>query len=236
MKKKIIIIILLGILSLYMIMVAIGFYSTETDKKPVVKEKLESKDYDYLFDFYFTSDPKIENRAYIGSSDAPITIIAYIDLQSDVSQEFISDIFPDLKKDYIDTGIARYYHKNFITIEDYQQKNERFIYAKYLICFIDQEKDYYRFYLDLFNVSNPDEILDLAENYNISDVGIKECVKKEEFIEIIEDISEVENAGMSLNPRFYIGLFGKDNIIIEGIPSYRKFIRSIKDNQILLGD
>ncbi|RMF11656.1 MAG: DsbA family protein [Alphaproteobacteria bacterium] len=50
----------------------------------------------------------------IGSPDAPITLIEYASLTCPHCAHFESEIFPELKRDYIDTGKVRYVFRNFI--------------------------------------------------------------------------------------------------------------------------
>ncbi len=236
MKRSWQIAVLAGAIFIIMIAVVVGFLTTEVGKKPIVAEKLQNRDYGYLYTFYATSDQSIDNRPYFGSPDAPITIIAYVDLDSDASRTFMRDIFPQLKKDYIDNGLVRYYPKFFLTVQDLEQKNERFIYVQYISCFLNQSKDYYGLYLGMFNLTGAGDLPALAERFNISFDDAKSCADNARFGYITEDMSEVENSGMSLNPRLYIGIEGKGNTIIDGIPPYRKLTRTIKEQQILLGE
>src|ERR1035438_1202213 len=48
----------------------------------------------------------------LGSKDAPLTIVEYTDYQCAYCQRFHVDTFPDLKKKYVDTGIARFYSRD----------------------------------------------------------------------------------------------------------------------------
>ena len=52
-------------------------------------------------------------RIIIGNKDAKITIIAYESLTCSHCADFHIDVFPELKKDYIDTGIANIEFRHF---------------------------------------------------------------------------------------------------------------------------
>jgi protein-disulfide isomerase len=49
----------------------------------------------------------------LGKADAPVTIIEFSDFQCPFCGKFFSETFPDLKKNYIDTGKAKLVYKDF---------------------------------------------------------------------------------------------------------------------------
>ena len=53
------------------------------------------------------------NRIVAGNKDAKITIIAYESLTCSHCADFHKDIYPQLKKDYIDTGLAKIEFRHF---------------------------------------------------------------------------------------------------------------------------
>ena len=53
------------------------------------------------------------NRIVVGNKDAKITIIAYESLTCSHCADFHKDIYPQLKKDYIDTGLAKIEFRHF---------------------------------------------------------------------------------------------------------------------------
>ena len=53
------------------------------------------------------------NRIIAGNKDAKITIIAYESLTCSHCADFHRDIYPQLKKDYIDTGLAKIEFRHF---------------------------------------------------------------------------------------------------------------------------
>ena len=53
------------------------------------------------------------NRIVDGNKDAKITIIAYESLTCSHCADFHKDIYPQLKKDYIDTGLAKIEFRHF---------------------------------------------------------------------------------------------------------------------------
>ena len=53
------------------------------------------------------------NRIKVGNEDAKITIIAYESLTCSHCADFHKDVYPDLKRDYIDTGLAKIEFRHF---------------------------------------------------------------------------------------------------------------------------
>ena len=53
------------------------------------------------------------NRIVAGNKDAKVTIIAYESLTCSHCADFHRDIYPQLKKDYIDTGLAKIEFRHF---------------------------------------------------------------------------------------------------------------------------
>jgi hypothetical protein len=97
MKRKYLYLIIFLIL-LYIAGIASGFYKTEYQKKPVVKEKIDSQDVEYLYRFYFTSNPNIENRPYYGSDDADLILIVYTNIHSESARFFYESLYPSIEK------------------------------------------------------------------------------------------------------------------------------------------
>ena len=52
-------------------------------------------------------------RIVVGSKDAKITIIAFESLTCSHCANFHKDVFPQLKKDYLDTGLAKIEFRHF---------------------------------------------------------------------------------------------------------------------------
>jgi hypothetical protein len=213
------------------------FYFDELHETPIVEEKMRSADYGYLYNFYALSRPNTEGRGFYGSENASISIIAYLDFESPESKGFVEELLPQLKKEYITTGKAKLFQKNYITIKDIEEKSSRYIYAATLVCVESISKEsQYPFYFDLFSISSANEIPALLQKYGIPQDLYQDCLSKRNDSKLLEDASEVEAFGMQgSNQRFYIGL-GQDYSSLDGIPSYDRFKRELRASQIMLGD
>ena len=49
-----------------------------------------------------------ENRPVLGAQDAPVTVVEFTDYQCPFCRRFVESTFPDLKRDFIDTGKVRW--------------------------------------------------------------------------------------------------------------------------------
>jgi hypothetical protein len=221
----------------YIYFTSVSSYSVMKEKNPLLSEKVNKRDFGYLSSFYLQGKPFIADRTFYGSSKATLTMIAYLDLTSNESRRFMADIFSQIDKEFIGTGKLKYYHKNYITYDDIKNKSERFIYAAILSCVNDIKKEYYyRVYFDLLKNAPPKQVYDAVKNYGISENEFIGCMNNSSFDDITQDAIETDNFGNGIGQRFYIGIKGTGNNIIDGIPSYTIFRRTIRDYQIRVGD
>ena len=213
-------------------------YHKEYSNNPIIKQNISTLNTGYIYDFYVSANPNINGREYYGNKNASITITSFMDIDSEASRYFIKEIFPKIEQDYINTGEARIYFKNYITAQDFQDQNNRFLYAQALSCTEHSKKEsYYQFYFDLFSINGTKELKNLVNKHNTDHGSFDACIKRQDYKNIIIDMSETENFGISgITPRFYIGLDGRDNTVIEGVPTYTKFKRTIKEYEVTLGE
>ena len=213
-------------------------YKKEYSDNDLIKGKLASMDAKYLYDYYITSTPSIEGRHYYGSQNASVTIIAFLDASSKSSKEFVFNILPMVEKEFIATGKARLYIKHSLSKQDIVEKSDEFKYALYATCVgeINGEK-YHPFYFGMFNLSGAEELLLLAERHGISKKSMDTCMKEADIPEAKIDAYEANKFGISgIKPVIYIGLNGRANTILYGIPSYKKFKQALTGQLYSIGE
>jgi hypothetical protein len=233
-NKLLVISIILFFIFGYIVALSVVSFKQLEEKTPFVKEKIDSGEFAYAYNFYLNENPSIASRPAYGNPNASVTMLAFLDIDSETSKKFIMDIFPKLKQDFIDTGKIKYYHKNYITSEDYKVKNNRYIYATTLSCIkMLKEDSYYDVYFELFK--NSSNISSVVSKYNVSVDNFTYCLQNNEFDEIKEDMSEVENFGIPFGQKFYIGYTANYNTGLDGIPSYTTFRRTINEYQMRIG-
>jgi len=221
----------------YIVMIAMGFYSTEFDKKPVVQDKIKDNDIGYLYDFYVSGTPDINERPFIGKKDAAITLVAYMDNQGESSRYFINEIFPTLKTEYMDEGKVRFYYKPFIIADDISKKTDRFIYAMSLDCIIEINPEaYFSYASELFKATSKKDIIDIASKNGLNVTELQECMAADPNRFLLEDLSEINNFGLTgITPVFYVGIEDTNTKILDGVPSIDKFRKTIKQLEFAIG-
>lgn len=235
-NKLVLVITLLGSLA-FVSLIIFGFYQKEYAGNDLVNEKIINFDAGYFYDFYISSKPSILNRSYYGNGSAGIAIIAFLAPNSETSKEFIANIFPQIDKEFIKTGKAKFYAKYYATPADIAEGTDKFKYALGLLCAGSiKEQAFYPLYFDTFKM-NTNNMSKLAQNYNIPKHEFEDCLTDRNIKEIIMDAAEIDNFGIDgASPRFYIGLNGESNTIIDGVPRYNKFRQTIRQYEFILGE
>src|SRR3989338_138732 len=222
-----------------MLIIAAGavFYKIRYEPNPLFKESglLQSQKF-YDLSIYF--NPDINSANYYGSEDAGVTIIAFLDMHSDSSKYFMKEIFPKIKQEYIDSGNAKYYNKSYITMGSINKKDADFEYSIALECIKKTSAEkYYDAYFGIFS-SPAGDIRETLINHNIFMDKYQDCLGEEDTLnELYKNAIEIENLGIvGIGQRFYIGIAGSDNTVLDGIPSYAKFNRTIRQYEMQLGN
>jgi len=195
-------------------------YKRELQNNPSLKEN--SLDFSTVYGFYTANKPSIGELPFYGDSKAGVTLIAYLDLNSTSSSLFMSEFFPQVKRDFIDTGKLRYYQKYYVTREDYLANTDRFINTKMLYCIMKLNKSaYFNINLGFFNGTE-------YAGYGISESQLKKCMEGPEPQELMNNIMEVQKLGiLGKKQRLYLGIDNTNNLIIDGIPTYSQFRKSL---------
>ncbi|MFH1174208.1 MAG: thioredoxin domain-containing protein [archaeon] len=236
MKKRTIFILITIVIAVFIVSGLLGYLNMRDEKTNFVRQKLQTGDTTYLYNFYISGRPNLDNRLYFGSPNASITFITYMDVHTPAAKYFMDTTFPNLTQDYIYTNQMRFYHKQYLTIDDYQQKTDTFIYANALACMqLYNKNKYYDFYFALFNTTK-ENIPALASTFNVSGIVFNNCLYGKTFDSVREDMMEVDNFGMTgVTPRIYVGIEGRQLTQVSGIPSYTRLKQIIRQYQIQLG-
>ncbi len=227
MNKKFTIWIAATIITIFIILSFVSFVSNEEARKPVLKDK--TQDYNYLYNLYINGNPSLSERQYLGFENTSITITTYVDLTDETTKNFIRNIFPKIKEEYINTGKVRFYAKHHLTADDISEKSETYTYAQTLACVNKlQPQSYFELF---FSIVNNEKFV-----ANISNEVLRKCINEAPMKELLEDASEVETLGISwIKPSIYIGIQGSGNTPISGTDNYERIKRVIKNKEIQLG-
>ena len=169
--------------------------------------------------------------AMLGSKEAPLTIVEFTDYQCPFCQRFHTTAFPDLKKNYIDTGKVRFYSRDLPL--DFHSNAMRA--AEAARCASDQGQ-----FWQLRDVmgANPNQLdldslvadaADLKMNVNT----FRACVESEKYKNAVQtDVLEAMKIGASGTPTFVVGKStpdGVDGDLVVGAQPYAMFELKLKD-------
>lgn len=103
-------------------------------------------------DISFEKQPPIEGQPILGSSDAPVTVVEFGDFKCPACKAWGETIFPQLTKDYIDSGVVKF---SFINVLFHGEESKLGSVAAESI-FKQAPNRYWDFHNELFK-EQPDE-------------------------------------------------------------------------------
>jgi len=166
------------------------------------------------------NDP-IDDDAILGNKNAPVTLVEFSDYQCSFCVRFWQQTFPEIKKNYIDTGKVRFVYRDFpLAFHEGAQ-----IAAEAAECAREQKGDeaYFRMHDGIFSNSAYDEtsLINLATTLGYD---IKECLSLGTFTEEVQkDLSDGQALGIQGTPGFILN--GK---LISGAQPYSVFKEAIE--------
>jgi protein-disulfide isomerase len=166
----------------------------------------------------------------LGVKTAPITIVEYTDYQCPFCQRFHVTTFAELKKNYIDTGKARFFSKDMPL--DFHPNAMRA--AQAARCANEQGK-----YWQLRDVmgANPnnldlESILRFAGELKMDADALRACVTSDKYKSIVQnDMVEAMKIGATGTPTFVVGRTtaeGVDGELMVGALPYQMFDEKLK--------
>jgi protein-disulfide isomerase len=166
----------------------------------------------------------------MGSKNAPLTIVEYTDYQCPFCQRFHVASFPDIKKNYIDTGKARFFSKDLPL--DFHANAMRAAQAGR--CAGEQNK-----FWELRDVMamNPDKldldhILGFSDNLKMDSKALRGCVESGKYKDAVQtDVLEAMKIGANGTPAFIIGKSvenGVEGELMVGALPYPSFDEKLK--------
>jgi protein-disulfide isomerase len=170
----------------------------------------------------------------LGQSSAPITLIEFADAQCPFCQRWQTEVFPSIKKNYIDTGKVKFVYRDFPL--DFHPAALPFALA--MECAHEQGNAQGWFFHDLVFTESVDsqtfsnvDIKKLAANVKtLNQSKFGQCLDTQKYLqEIKKDIADAKASGISGTPGFWIlGPNGKSQKI-SGAQPYSKFQKVIDE-------
>jgi protein-disulfide isomerase len=169
----------------------------------------------------------------LGDKNAPITIVEYTDYQCPFCQRFHLSAYPEIKKQYIDTGKVRFFSKDLPL--DFHPNAMRA--AQAARCAAEQGK-----FWEIRDTmgANPDKldmghIMGFAADLKLDTQKFQECVSSDKYKEKVQaDVAEAMRVGANGTPAFVVGKStgnGVDGELVVGAMPFAMFDEKIKQVQ-----
>lgn len=151
------------------------------------------------------ADVSIDDDPFLGEKGAPITVIEFSDYQCPFCARFAAETFPNLKKEYVDSGKVKYVFRDFpLPFHQYAQKA-----AEAASCAGEQGK-YWEMHDKLFQNQAALQVADLevaAKELPVDMNTFISCLDHGTYeSEIGKDIQDGSKAGVKGTPSFFVGL------------------------------
>ena len=181
-----------------------------------------------------TTELLLQGEPAMGSNDAPLTIVEFSDFECSYCRRFHDQVLPSLKRDYIDTGLVRFIHKD-LPLPFHRQARPAAAAAR---CAAEQNR-YWDLYGALFDQQTCLEckgVIGIAEAINLDTSDLQACMQKGATQRIIKaNLSEAELHNIRATPTFIIGPSRSDEKhhgdIIEGALPWPQF-KDLIDQQL----
>lgn len=150
----------------------------------------------------------VSGKPSLGSPDAPVTMVEFSDYQCPFCKRYISQVFPTIKKDYIDTGKLRYVFRDFpiATLHPRAMKAHEAAH-----CAGEQNR-YWEMHDILFEKSKDFSVPALeryAKEVGLNGDQFNDCLQTGRYASKVEkEISDGRKVGVSGTPSFVIGPSG----------------------------
>jgi protein-disulfide isomerase len=179
----------------------------------------------------------LDDDPVLGDKNAPVTVVEFSDYECPFCKRHFTDTYPDLKKDYIDTGKVKLVFRDLpLPFHDPMATKE----AMAANCAREQggDESYYKYHDELFErtASNGNGLTDaniqeIAADLGLNTANFKVCTDSERHKdEVTKDIQDAEKSGATGTPTFIIGKSAGDQIEgtkLVGAQPYAKFQSAI---------
>ncbi len=158
---------------------------------------------------------------FMGSPDAPVTMIEYSDFQCPYCGRFVSETFPQIEQNYIDTGEAKLIFKQFpLPFHSNAQSA-----AEAAECAGEQGK-FWEMHDKLFGNQaslGRDSYIAWAGQLGLNVAAFQDCIDSSRYsAQIAADMQDGQSAGVSGTPSFVI-----NGALVVGAQPYSVFQQAI---------
>ena len=178
-----------------------------------------------------TSPLLLQGEPVLGDPNAPLTIVEFSDFECSYCRRFHKQVMPQLKRDYIDTGLVRFVHKD-LPLPFHPHALPAAAAAR---CAGEQNR-YWELYSSLFDQQNClgcKGVLAIAAEAELNTSKLQACMKRESTLALINaNRSEASLHNIGATPTFVIGPTQSDGSlegeVIEGALPWASFQSTIE--------
>ena len=181
-----------------------------------------------------TTELLLRGEPAMGSNDAPLTIVEFSDFECSYCRRFHDQVLPSLQRDYIDTGLVRFIHKD-LPLPFHRQAKPAAAAAR---CAAQQNRyrDLYGALFDQQTCLECKGVIRIAEDINLDISGLQTCMQQDSTETLIKaNLSEAELHNIRATPTFIIGPSRNDEKhhgeIVEGALPWPQF-KALIDQQL----
>jgi protein-disulfide isomerase len=162
-----------------------------------------------------------DDDPFLGSSEAPVTIVVFSDFQCPYCQSFAQESFPLIKKEYLETGKAKFVFRDFpLAFHEYAQKA-----AEAAECAQEQGK-FWEYHDKIFENQRALEIANLkqhAQDLGLNQAAFENCLDSGQMAqEVKKDFEEGSRYGVEGTPAFFVN--GTPLVGAQPFPVFQKVI------------
>jgi protein-disulfide isomerase len=137
-------------------------------------------------DITFDKQPPIEGQPVLGQQDAPVTVVEFGDFKCPACKAWGENIFPQLVKDYVDTGKVKFAYINVLFHGQESVLGSLAAEAVYK----QSPESYWKFHKELFKAQPPMETHDNLWITNEKIAEIADSIPEIDTKELLKDITE----------------------------------------------
>ena len=174
-------------------------------------------------------DSQLQDYAYLGDENAPVTIIEFTDFSCPFCQRHYQQTKPEIKSNYIDTGLVRYVFVDFVSVGT-STPHEAALCVRELA---GDEAFWKMFGLILDNQqemrANPAKLTELAVQAGANQDAFEECLDSGKHQSQIEESTAFgRSLGITGTPGFLIGNQENSYTLVSGAQPYSVFEQTIE--------
>ncbi|HEY1205082.1 MAG: DsbA family protein [Bryobacteraceae bacterium] len=173
----------------------------------------------------------LEGGPWLGSKDAPLTLVEFTDYQCAYCQQFHMTTFPELKKKYIDTGKIRFVSRD-LPLEFHSNASRA---AEAARCAGDQRQFWEMRDRLISNTSrlSANDVDGYAEALKLDPLQFRTCMESGKYAKTVQrDVATAEGFGVTGTPSFLLGKSTRDGVsgvILVGAVPLGEFDAKVKE-------